>query len=492
MLVIVAFGMFGQLLSVATSDNNFLDPGMNAANKYSMTLLDPVAPPAFHAIWPNINSSLQGLILGDAKKRGSYFIGYTVLAILGYFVFTILKKRKDGGHKMLKLNCTPVSFWISLTAIFYTFSLGPSFSVGNQTVYLPYYLVYKFLPFYENIRTTGRMFVFVLLGACVLFAYGYLELLKRYNKKPLKLALFIGALILLEFWVAPISTMAVSYSSFYDKIAKDTEKYSLIEIPGSTDYEFASYNLFLNTISNKPVLNGMPLARKISKQFAMQQNTPVIKQLLFTIPKGNDPESKDASDILAPFDYAQSNDVLSHYNVRYITISKIYADESVLNLSKNFIEKNISYESKFEDDFLIAYKIKSKIPSGFYAQLDYAKDDLYSADFSEKDGSKWREFGDGASLKIVNMNSAVQNVRVVVNVKGPQGSVLSSPEDAQSGSVTLSGNSEKQYSFDALLKPGDNAASFAIKDSAGLPIKISNSRKNPSGAIISSITVTAK
>ena len=488
LLAIVAFGMFGQLLKVATSDDNFLDPGMNAANKYSMGALDPIAPPSFHAIWPGFGSFMQDILMSTTKGRGSYFIGFSVLAVLVYFVILLYKSRKNdtSGQKRM------IYFWGLTVGVFYIFSLGPAFSIGKLTIYLPYFLVYKFLPFYENIRTTGRMFVIALLGISVLFAYGYVEVLKRYQNRKLLMTSIFAAVILLEFWVAPVATMAVTYSPFYDQIAKDSQPYKLIEIPGSTSYEFASYEMLTNDIAKKAVLNGMPLARKIQGEFDMQQSTPVIKQLLYTIPKGNDPDTKDNSDIVAPFDYSQSNAVLNYYDVGYITVSKLYVNKDVLNLAEKFIESHIAYSKKYEDDYLVAYQVKQVAPSGFYYQLNDSSDNHYSSSFVAADGVTYREMGDGSGIRVINMGTADQKITVTVDAKATSVIIFSSPSDLQAASdqATL-GAVSKQYSFVTMVKPGKSVIPFSILDANKKAIVISNSKKNPAGALVSQISVQA-
>ena len=187
---------------------------------------------------------------------------------------------------------------------------------------------------------------FIIVNPQASFLFFFVFILKKFPQKKLSLTGIFLVVILLEFWVAPIPTMSISYSSFYDKLAKDSAQYSLIEIPGSTNYEFASYDIFLNNIARKPVLNGMPLARKIKNQFAMQESTPIIKQLLYTIPKGNDPQTKNMDDILKGFDWTQAGDILNYYNVGYITISRTYTSEKIQKLAMNFIQK-----------FLLLFKI---------------------------------------------------------------------------------------------------------------------------------------
>lgn len=489
LLVILAFSLFGSMLKVATSDNNFLNAGENAANKYSIKVLDPIVPPIFHSLWPRASESLQRVLLGDTN-RGSYFIGFFVLAILLFFLWGLRKRRVTEMGDATYRN--DILFWSISTFLFYLFSLGKSVSLGTFTLYLPYYLIYTFLPFYENIRTTGRIFVFALLGLSILFAYGFVQLLKIYSKRKWILVSISGAIILLEFWVSPIKLMTVSYSSFYDTIGQENEEYRLIEIPGATDYEFASYNLFLNTIGKKSVLNGMPLARKISKQFEMQQTTPVIKQLLYTIPKGNDPEMKDTRDIIDTFDYTKSNEVLSYYNVRYITINKNYTNEEILRLEEKFIHNNILYTNRFEDDYLIAYRIKEVIPSSIY--FDLGNSDQFSKSFYDTVDEKLsRVVGDGATLEIVNMSPENKKVKILVSAKESTAPLRFSIESKKNKSVENELTPVlKTYSLETELVPGKNTLLFHITDNTGASVGMSNTKKFRQGMLIIHISVVTE
>ncbi len=487
LLAIVAFVMFGAMLKVATSDNNFLDAGANAANKYAMLALDPLAPPIFHALWPGASEFLQKIMLGGTD-RGSYFVGFSVLAMLVYFANAILKKKvTELEDKSYRRN---LIFWGSSTLLFYLFSLGNSFSIGKHDIYLPYFLIYKFLPFYENIRTTGRLFVFAIMGISVLLAFAFTWLLKKNAHKQMLLTSIFAAVILLEFWVAPIPTMLVGYSSFYDKLAQDNQQYTLIEIPGSTSYEFASYDLFLNTVAKKPVLNGMPLARKISGQFDMQQGTPVVKQLLYTIPKGNDPDQKDMLDIIDSFDFSKSNEVLSFYNVRYITISKKYAKPEVVKLAENFIKAHIAYTNRFEDEYLIAYEVRQVEQKSFY--VDFGSGEQFSKSFvNESDGLLSRVMGNGAKLRIVNVSKINQKVRVTVAAKNSGLQLqLAAASNGHSGLMEKLADVSKTYIFETVLVPGENAVNFVVTDAQGKAVEMVNTKKLRQGALVSSIKVT--
>lgn len=490
LLAFVAFFMFGDMLRVATSDNNFLDPGENAANKYSIKMLDPFMPPIFHSLWSGFSENLQKIFFGDSN-RGSYFIGFSVLAMLVIFAFGIMRGRiSEISDKVYRGN---IAFWGYVLAIFYVFSLGNSFSVGSRNIYLPYYLIYKFLPFYENIRTTGRMFVFVMLAVSILFAYAFVQLLKKYSQKKLQMTAMFMAAVLLEFWVAPIRTMSVSYSAFYDKIANDNGQYKLIEIPGSTNYEFASYDLFLNTIAKKPVLNGMPLARKISGQFDMQQETPIIKQLLYTIPKGNDPQTKNMDDIIKGYDWNQAGDILNYYNVGYITISKVYADDAMRKMAADFIEKYVPYSDLYEDKYLIAYRVEKQVPTGLYTLLEN-DNNQFSDTFKSSNGSLQREVGDGAKLKIVNMENSPK--KIFVSIKAQAAADLQfglSGTSVVSDRKFVAGMNPADYAFELMLVPGENMIDFEVKDAAGKTVLIREKKKDPLRAlVVSEITIEEK
>lgn len=95
LLAILVFGMFRNLLAVATSGNNFLDPGMNSANKYSMGAFDPFVPAPFHWLWPQINSWAGKIPMITIENRGSYFLGYSVIFVIVFFLWNLWKKRAN-------------------------------------------------------------------------------------------------------------------------------------------------------------------------------------------------------------------------------------------------------------------------------------------------------------------------------------------------------------------------------------------------------------
>ena len=469
MLAFFVVFLFGNFLKVASSENNYLDTGIGSAKKYSMATLDPLAPPLFHSLWPKASTFIQGIILGSEKERGSYFIGYVVLAVivnLFYHIYYLPWKKKKNIGPEDKIQFKEVTFWTLGTALFYVFALGPAFNIGKTSIYLPYFLIYKFVPFYENIRTTGRFFVYATLGFSILFAFGFVYLMKKYDGKKIFLTVACAILIMLEYWTMPLSTFSISYSEYYSRIAEDSGNYKILEIPGSTNYRFASFSMITNNIHKKQPINGMALARTIKDQFAFQQTTPVIKQLLYTLPKGNIPK-ENLNDTIKETYYSKATDIMNYYQIRYVTISKEFTEEKSLKNSEAFIERYIRYDDKYEDAYLVAYEISKTEPSGFYAKLE-TKDKKWTE--IKKDNT--RRIGSGASLSIFNLEKNELPLSVSVRLNNSSGKKIAfSINDERLEESSVSAESGK-INFNLNARPGKNEVKILAYDASGKEIPL--------------------
>lgn len=484
---IIVFFVFGDLIKVATSPDNFLDPGSGAAKKYAMNAWEPLIPPSFHAFWPGINEWLRKSVGIAADWRDSYFVSFSVLILLGIFAWSMLRKK----NKLVLEKSDRKSFklWLMTFLVLYVFSWGPGFKIFNLDLPLPYYLVYKFLPFYENIRVTGRIFMFALLALSILvaFAVKYLQPKIKTNFFRRWLAPLLVVLIMLEFWVAPIKTMSLAYSPFYDTIAQQQGAFKILEIPGSTDYEFASYKLFTNNIHGKQSVDGMALARKTDGQFDFQQSTPVIKQLLYTLPKGNDPEQKEVEDILRANNFQNATDILNYYGIRYITVSKKYSDANERKNIDEFIKKYILIDNFYEDKFLVAYSIENRQSNGYYVRLN-TDNGQFSLSNSPK-GEEYfsRKLGSGAEVEVVNMGKEPKSLTIGVAAKSPEKYVLKVllPDGTTQEMPLLNDFGEKSWSF--ATAPGSNKLRFLLLDQSGKEVFLNE--KGKGGAEIKEISI---
>lgn len=486
---ILVFTVFGDLLKVATSGDNFLDPGSGAAKKYAMNVLEPLVMPGFHALWPGMNTFFRKTVGVDADSRDSYFLGYSVLILLGLFLWQFYRKK---SLKLDRDDQKGIQLWTWMAGIFFVFALGPGVKIFTVDVYLPYQIVYKFFPFYDNIRVTGRLFMFAILSFSMLLAYAIAHVKLSANKKKY-LSIALGVIMLMEFWVAPLKIMSVAYSPYYDEMAKDSRDYKILEIPGSTDYEFASYKLLTNAVHHKVSVDGMALARSVDGQFHWQQTTPVVKQLLYTLPKGNDPLDQDA-DIAPQFDYARATELLNFYNIKKIIINKQYTTKEEQRAIANFIDATIETENRFEDGFIIAYTVKEKQPQGMYYQIN-TDEKLFSDTFKDENKLIARQIADGATVTVVNMGSTPIATTVSLEGRSPKESIsvsvdygLADQKQKTNAGAGVFDATYKTIQFPITVAPGITTITLHVTDQNGKPATY-NRKQRDTGLTIKSIRI---
>jgi hypothetical protein len=349
LLLLVAAALFKPLLKIATSESNYLKPDIENIKGNSMHQFAPLAPPIPHSIWSSLSEKIQKKLINNIKHTKSFFIGYSVAIIIVMIPILLLFKNNRN-----KIKFNGLIFWTVTTITLYILAMGPKLKLYNLDINLPYYLLYKYIPFYENIRSVERFYVYVILGFSILFAYGFWLMTWKHRRMKIIFTVILAVVILSEFWVAPIKTTTIKYSSFYENIRKDNEDYAILEIPGSTSYKFASFAKITDNIHGKRVINGRWMARIIKGQFDFQENTPIIRELLYDLPEGRNPEVK-----YPPEYFEGATEVLNKYNIRYVTVSKKFLKGNFFKNTVNFIEKYIEYDDKYEDEYLVAYKIKN-------------------------------------------------------------------------------------------------------------------------------------
>jgi len=195
------------------------------------------------------------------------------------------------------------------------------------------------------------------------------------------------------------------------------------------------------------------------------------------------------SDILKGFDWSQADDILNYHHVGYVTVSKKYADSKVRRLTEEFMSSFVTHDDRYEDGYLVAYRIAKKEPVGFYSRLDN-DDGRFSDSSKNPDGSLQREMGDGARLEVVNMEAAPKAVTIAVRAQASSDLSL-----GLSGSekTYVVGRSSSGYSFDATLAPGVNAFEFSVRDTDGKPVAVREKKKDPKRAlVVGGITVAGR
>ncbi|MFH1182919.1 MAG: hypothetical protein V1690_01510, partial [Candidatus Moraniibacteriota bacterium] len=425
LIVVFAAGavQFGKIWEIAHSDNNFLLPPYEQVENYSADVIDFLVPASFHTFWGKSFNGLRENLTSNQEGRQSFYLGY--LAILLVVSGLIRTFRNKAGKT--QINRRFAIFFAMISLVFIILSLGPTLHLGGAgylSQKLPYYWLYVAVPYWNYIRTTSRIFVIALFGWAFLAGLGAKALEKISREQKVKSTLMLGMAgimfigLPLEYSSVPVPNLDLAYSPFYDQLGKDPEKYNILEIPGSTSYEFGSYSTYTQRIHRKEKIDGIDFARSVKDHWGFQRNTPVIENLLYGLPTGS-PRSRSGeaggkagadntgSDIVITDYNPVAVPLLDFYNIRYITVSKKQTGAKFgageFQNTVNYIEQQLGLALTYEDEFLKAYKVPSDQKRGHFLAIDASINDSWG----QKEGtgkSRGREAKDGAKMHLVNMN----------------------------------------------------------------------------------------
>jgi hypothetical protein len=450
---LIFFVMFRSLFSIAGSKNNYLNAGLKSAIKYSNDVLSIFVPPNFHSFWPEAFSHLRNQFERRLDSSFSTYAGYTVLFLTFFAIISVirylyvLKKKAPRENERQKIPIKGFFFWLAAAIGFYVLSLGPYLhykGVIDPPVKMPYILLYDYFPFFENIRTTGRLFIYSTLAFSILAAWGllfldqYFRKIKTVEEKrgegsqniaqicPVKIFLtrplfaIVGLLVIVDFLAIPLKTNNLLHSSFYEKLGQDKAQYSVLEIPGSTDYDFASRDLVWKSIHRKNTVNGYDFARVNKEGYTFQKSTPIIRTLLYGIPDGSKGNDRD---IVKNSYYDISSEILNYYNIRYVILDKEglkgnpgKGDPDMLYPTKAYITNVIKCADEYSDDYLYACKInQSETPNHMFLAMDISNAHWVGKSESKNGLQRWAE--NGAGMKLVNMSPEMKKSRLNFNLK---------------------------------------------------------------------------
>jgi hypothetical protein len=286
--------------------------------------------------------------------------------------------------------------------------------------------------------------------------------------------------IILEFLAVPFKTNYLLHSPFYEKLGGDKENYSVLEVPGSTSYDFASRDLVWKSIHHKPTINGYDFARVIEDHYTFQRGTPIIRTLLYDIPEGS---SGNDRDIMKDSYYKISNEILNYYNIRYVILDKkgLASDGEKGNANmffpaKAYITNVIKCEDTFEDEYLYACRIaKSEKNGDMFLAMDYSNKHWVGKSEAKNGLQRWME--NGAGLKLVNMGNDGRTGRLNFNLKISKPlriKVFLNGAEVFNQYITAFGEKQQIKVDLAGIKPGENEITFGVYGADGTEILSEN------------------
>lgn len=341
--VLVVVWRYSSLLRISVSDQNYLSLGIDELIYFSTDLLAFLTPTYKH---PLFGDWLSGTIMKSFSGNAVEWSAYIGFASLGIAIYALYKRWKQ--HT--------VRLWAFVFVFFLIMALGPFLRVGGLVepmIPLPYLLIYKYVPFFENIRAVGRAFIIGYLALSVLVAHGvaaFIEAKGRYRTVMLWFAL-----IFFEFLFVPqISSVAVP--SFYEDLSNDLASYRILEPRIAASHGIASKMQYYEKIHGKEVVGRYKFSRENTYGLNKTKVVPVVNNLLYALPNGAPTTS------FIRQDYARiGNFIMQQYDVRYITMSKEFVgiDTTQENFQKtrDFVEENITSTLVDDSDAMVVYRV---------------------------------------------------------------------------------------------------------------------------------------
>jgi len=401
---IFALVFFYPMLKVALSENNILDPGFWQTELFSADFGSFFTPFFLHPIWGDFFQKGNVFISGTTIEA-SCFIGFSVLAFIILGIIYI-KKETD------KLKY----FFLFIGIFFSILVLGPSLHFfGHKLLesHMPYFYIYKFIPFFDNIRAVPRIFVFAILSFSIIAAIGIKNFItsskKREQKKYFIIAI-VACVILIEFDFT-MPTESIKVNDFYKKL-DNTSKYSILEIPNSTSYDSYSKSMYYNSFHNKTILGNLHPARPTPNDFIFEKRFPVIKDLLYTFPTSAE-DNVVTKSIVNNNIVSMHNLVLNKNQIKYILLNKKYLSAEIFSKLNNYIKDNIVTNKVIDDEELTVFEITNMPDREDF--LMYETDNWQETAYSES-GKPRKMSNNNSTLTLINYGTGSRKIALDFSV----------------------------------------------------------------------------
>jgi hypothetical protein len=301
--------------------------------------------------------------------------------------------------------------WVVLAVGAALLSLGPILVVGGEPVeykvdnYRTYvsmpYALMQAVPFFDWVRTPGRVNTTGMLGLGVLVAYGLANLLDRLAASRWRaglLALAVLTVVLFEYlpmWPFPAADATVPPAIRH--IADQPGDGGLLHLPM---HRRAVNNraLYFQTVTGRPIVGGVVLRTL--------PNVPPWQETLEGLVK-----SDDTPDVVPRPDVAQRRAWLRHFDVDWVLLHRVHPKDE--DRYRPFIEELLG-PAAVKDKTLITFSVPTDVPAPERSQLyAFSRQGWHQP---EQDGDLWRRwmYNDG-QLYIYSIHEEVGSLRFAVD-----------------------------------------------------------------------------
>lgn len=214
----------------------------------SASLMDFLVPNRLHTLFRPSSFQWIGNQIAPLSEH-TISIGYSPLALA---ILAWSKNRRASR------------FWLASGFVFLLLAMGPALHVGNITwdqipadpprSWTPYGILNQVVPFMRISRSVSRFALMVQLSVAIAAGIGLHALLGMLNlatrKQQTLGALFVGVMVLAEFWVAPFPVSPPDTPAFYDQLAALPGKQAVLNLP--MNFDRPGYLLY-QTVHQKPL-----------------------------------------------------------------------------------------------------------------------------------------------------------------------------------------------------------------------------------------------
>jgi len=266
----------------------------------------------------------QGIV--DGRTGSTFQVGMTQLfgmrlatplfwpGILGYIPILL------AVYGIFKGELKEKGLWVASTVLFFLFLLGPYLTVFDrvyENIPLPWLILDK-LPIFKAIRYPHRFMAPFMMCLAVMAGSGAVALTRsaaRWSvlrgKRAASIVLAVlAAVVMVEFFVAPVGSYEIRMSPFYSELAENRDgEYAILEVPIMTP--FTTRYMFFQTSHGKKIPGGQIVHPK-EEVMDFLKSTPVIKDLANPVLKEERGESQDLP--------VNTSEILSKLNMRYVIV----------------------------------------------------------------------------------------------------------------------------------------------------------------------------
>jgi hypothetical protein len=294
-----------------------------------------VLPNRFHPLW---GRTVTGLYDRMVRPQRVVYLGYAVMALLGYGLFRRGIRRRTG-------------LWWSGMLLWWLMALGPFLKLSGhvyRTIPLPYYVLSRLYAF-QILKIPDRYNLMLSLPAAVMVGYAVADLLRLLRTRLGNgLLAALSVLTLFEYLSVPVNMQEVQVPAFYRRMARDAGEFGVVELPIDF-YDAAKRYLLYQTVHGHPIVEGH-VSRRPPEAVAYLDTHPLLRSLYRTQEIG--PDLNDVSRQLG---------TLWETGFRYIIVHKQFTDAGRVTDWRHWL----AIAPLFEGQDLIVYNVQPRYGQNF-------------------------------------------------------------------------------------------------------------------------------